>query len=740
MKEKLLLIAMVFTLLLTSCGQPDAPRTPVETASPTAMAVEPTGSTAASTQEMQVQAKDVTLHVRVAGEPDSGNVLVAINGGPGLSSHYMLNLEQIAGPEFAVVTYDQRGTGRSTAPAPDAANYDLLAYAEDLDAVQKAVGVERVHLLGHSWGGVVAMHYATVYPERVRSLVLVGSGPPTWAATRDAQVRLGRRIQELQREGVIPQDLPDDSGEQMQAILPAYFSDPTFTFSPADGEPPEHNQTVNELTWSAIKGYDLTDEVAKLDHRVLILWGEDDPFDLPMAEATRQALTNAEVEFVVLEKCGHFWHECQDAFYPRVRAFLGLPAESSEPLQLSPTSTAASQGYLDAFEAVWQTVNDTYFDPTFGGLDWNEVHDRYRPLVAGAADDETFYDLINQMLFELNVSHIGAVPPDELQQIDPVLSAEGSIGIDVRLINGDAVITSVEPGSPGAQAGLRPGFVIQSSDGNTIEQISEETIMIPPLHDRNRRKRITSAILGHLYGPPETSISIVYLDEQGETHTESIVRAERAGRVVLDDSLPPFFIDFEAKRLDGDIGYIRFNAFLPPVDTEFPQAIESMSDTAGLIIDLRGNHGGVFFVRKALAEKLVGEPTLFWRYERRDGIREVYLEPAERVYEGPVVVLIDVLSISSAEEFAGGLQAIGRAVIVGERSPGIVVVMATLQLPNGATLIHPVERTLTADGLVLEGHGVTPDIEVALDRSLLLQGIDSQLEAAIAHILSRESE
>lgn len=402
-----------------------------------------------------------------------------------------------------------------------------------------------------------------------------------------------------------------------------------------------------------------------------------------------------------------------------------------------PTATpqvVGNEEYISSFEVAWQTVNETYFDPTFGGLDWVAVHDQYRPLIGAAENDQEFYKFLNKMLFELNVSHIGVVPPDDLQQIDPILAAEGSVGIIVRMVDGNAVITSVEPGSPGAQAGLRPGYVVQSIDGNTIEQISEETIMIPPLHDRNKRKRITSAILEHLYGPPETSISIVYLDEKGETHTESIVRAERAGRVVLDDSLPPFFIDFEAKRLDGDIGYIRFNAFLPPVDTGFPEAIGSMRDTAGLIIDLRGNHGGVFFVRKALVEKLVGEPILFWRYERRDGTRDVYLEPAEDVYKGPVVVLIDALSISSAEEFAGGLQAIGRAVIVGERSPGIVVVGEVTQLPNGATFMYPIERTLTADGLVLEGNGVTPDIEVAVDRSLLLQGIDAQLEAAVRHI------
>jgi carboxyl-terminal processing protease len=419
------------------------------------------------------------------------------------------------------------------------------------------------------------------------------------------------------------------------------------------------------------------------------------------------------------------------------------PSKVPPTLTKAPTHTpqvAANEEYLSSFEAAWQTVNDTFFDPTFGGLDWVAVHDRYRPLIGAAENDYAFYGLLNEMLFELNVSHIAVVPPEDLQQIDPILSAEGSVGTTVRLVDGSAVITSVEPGSPGAKAGLRPGYVIQSIDGTSIEQIGEETELIPPLHDRNQRKRVTSAILGRLYGPPGTSISIVYLDEQGETHTESIVRADRGDRVVLDDSLPPFFVDFEAKRLDGDIGYIRFNAFIPPVDTAFPEAIESMSDTAGLIIDLRGNHGGLFFVRKALAEKLVGEPTLFWRYERRDGTRDVYLEPAEDVYEDPVVVLIDALSISSAEEFAGGLQAIGRAVIIGERSPGVVVVGAFTQLPNGATFMYPIERTLTARGLVLEANGVTPDIEVAIDRRSLLQGIDTQLDAAIRYILDKSQK
>jgi carboxyl-terminal processing protease len=97
-------------------------------------------------------------------------------------------------------------------------------------------------------------------------------------------------------------------------------------------------------------------------------------------------------------------------------------------------------------------------------------------------------------------------------------------------------------------------------------------------------------------------------------------------------------------------------------------------------------------------------------------------------------VLVDELSASSSEEFAGGLQAIGRAVVVGGRTRGSVLIADFAQLPNGATFVYAVALTRLADGTMLEGRGVIPDIEVELDRDLLLQGVDLQLEAAIEYI------
>ncbi|HUT19558.1 MAG TPA: PDZ domain-containing protein, partial [Anaerolineae bacterium] len=138
-------------------------------------------------------------------------------------------------------------------------------------------------------------------------------------------------------------------------------------------------------------------------------------------------------------------------------------------------------GHLECFETVWGTVNEEYYDSTFGGLDWQEVHDRYQPQIAAAEDDGTFYDLLNQMLHELGVSHIGALPFELVLErwLSPHDFGQGSIGVDVRWLEDEVVVTSVAPGSPAGHAGLRPGFVIRSIDGVPVDRIAEDTRLVP---------------------------------------------------------------------------------------------------------------------------------------------------------------------------------------------------------------------------------------------------------------------
>lgn len=269
-------------------------------------------------RELRVPADDVTLYVRIAGDPKATNVLIAIHGGPGNSSDYMVSLEQLASTKLAVVSYDQRGTGQSTEPSK---GYAMCNYIADLEAVRQAVGADSVHLLGHSWGGLVATHYATIHPQRVRSIILMGSGVPNPQAAQAGQANKAQRITALQQQGIIPEPLTS-----LTDILPAYFSDPNFDM-PDELKNMHYNPTVEQMTWSALGNYDFAAGVDRLDHPVLVLWGEDDPFGMAYVEATKRALSAATVEIVVLEKCGHYWHECPDEFFSHVRAFLEmLPA------------------------------------------------------------------------------------------------------------------------------------------------------------------------------------------------------------------------------------------------------------------------------------------------------------------------------------------------------------------------------------------------------------------------------
>ena len=347
--------------------------------------------------------------------------------------------------------------------------------------------------------------------------------------------------------------------------------------------------------------------------------------------------------------------------------------------------------------------------------------------------------LINHMLFELNLSHLLAVYPEDMKRYMPVLFAGGEIGADVRLLDGEAVITRVSSGSPAAQAGLHPGFVIERIDGRPVVQIikKSETLLIPPFNPRNRLNNLSGMIAGYIYGPPETTVKLHFRDRDGSLKETVIQRKSRGrGRIAM-DAMPPYYIEFEVKRLAQNIGYIRFSHWAWPVDEKCIAALEAMDNARGVIIDLRGNPGGFLSIVHTITRHLLTEKTLVasWKFRKQ---RVVYrFESARDAYPGPIVILMDVRSTSSSEYFAGSMQSIQRAVVVGERSPGYLLIANWKKLLNGASLMYAYAQPVMPDGKVIEGHGVVPDIEVRLDREALLEGKDSQLEAAVDYLISK---
>ncbi len=414
------------------------------------------------------------------------------------------------------------------------------------------------------------------------------------------------------------------------------------------------------------------------------------------------------------------------------------PVATTAATQESPASSTipqAAAAYVESFEFVWATINEEFYDPDFGGMDWVAAHDRYLPQVTAADSDETFLAVVNDMLFELAVSHLFVLPPDE-SFIDPVLATEGELGIHVRLVDGEWVITAVEPGSPAAAAGLRPGYLLDSVGGQGVADIAVARPPQPPLHERGVRSSHILAVEERLYGEPGTVTSIGYRDAADEPQQVTLTFRYRGPSAELIPGFPPVFTTLEVDRLEGGIGYIRFDPFAPALATPILEAIDTMRDAPGLIFDVRGNHGGSSGVGKQLIDRLVGEPALIWTWRDRAGSEGTYADPSAEPYSGPVVVLVDVASGSAAEAFAGGLQAMGRAVVVGERTSGRLLGGEIAQLPIGALMIYPVVEPVLADGTVVEGRGVIPDLPVAVHRRDLLAGVDPTLQAAIDYLQS----
>ena len=397
------------------------------------------------------------------------------------------------------------------------------------------------------------------------------------------------------------------------------------------------------------------------------------------------------------------------------------------------TSQACGQSpawYGEVFDAAWETVGERHYDSTFGGRDWEALGRRYRAIALRAASDSAFYVTLNTMLFELGVSHVGVIPAEHPEWIGaPAVFADGGIGVDVRVIGGEIVVTRVRPGSSGGSAGLRPGSVIQAVSGRSARQLREEALA-EPRPSLDDRLLINEKAQSEFFGPSGTEVDVAWLDAEGVSHSAAIGREPRPGGTEFMEGIPPMFLEFEARWERPGVGYVRFNAFHPALLEPILEALDEFQNAAGVMIDVRGNVGGAIGVRRTLVERLVSEPVAFWNYRYRDRTEELVVEPAATTYGGALVILTDAMSASSSEEFAGGLQAIGRARVVGERTPGMVLVADVVQLPHGATLVYPVAETRVADGTVLEGRGVIPDLEVSLTPESLALGHDLQLEAA----------
>lgn len=409
------------------------------------------------------------------------------------------------------------------------------------------------------------------------------------------------------------------------------------------------------------------------------------------------------------------------------------PATRPEPAQTATADVAALR--RETFDVVWRTVNENHFDPTFGGLDWAAVGERYRPLAAAAKTDAEFYGVLRRMVGELKLSHFAIYPPDAFAgaAAQPGAGAppeRGAAGLDVRALGGRAVVTRVDQDSAAERAGLRTGYVILKVDQQDITQAITR-LAASDLSEGYKRVYMRAAALGALGGPAGAKRVVSYLDGRDQRHEAELTLLpsdeEMSAPIGVFPGVPT---RFETRRF-GDVGYVYFNIWVVPQMEKLRRAVRELSDTRAIVFDLRGNPGGLGIMANGLAGLLSEEGFSLGTLMQRRGHMNFLANPQPGAYRGAVVVLADGLSASTSEVFALGMQEAGRAAVVGETTAGAALPSIFTRLPTGATLQFAFADFKTPKGVRVEGRGVIPDVPVALDRRSLLAGRDPQLDAAL---------
>ena len=383
----------------------------------------------------------------------------------------------------------------------------------------------------------------------------------------------------------------------------------------------------------------------------------------------------------------------------------------------------------DAFDNVWNTINDKYYDAKLNGVNWQAVRTTYEPQALNASSDDRYWELLDKMTGELKDSHTRVHGPKQVEQQRN--QEVHSLGLGFLEMNGLLVVTSVHAESDPWWAGVRAGMTIKTIDDEPALALYQR--LMKEVRDSSTPwARTRGALRKIVAGDPDTPISMTFVRLDGNEISATMKR--RKFRT------PP---EFTQRVLPSGFGYVRFSNFLGSLEGGISQAITSMKDGPGMIIDLRNNGGGSLGMANSLATKFLSSLQKGPRILTRTGkpvtlafIPTMKMETElvgnkQFAYTKPLVILTNENSASASEILASTLQDLGRATIIGQRTCGCLLgYLGYADLPGGGQLAYSELGFITPKGRRIEGEGVKPDVEINPAREDISLNRDRILEAA----------
>jgi carboxyl-terminal processing protease len=367
--------------------------------------------------------------------------------------------------------------------------------------------------------------------------------------------------------------------------------------------------------------------------------------------------------------------------------------------ETSRETTVSAQQNVRVFDTVCRLIERRYYDPRLHGANWRDLTQQFRQQALAARDESTLYRVINQLLATLDDQHTFALPPSRVREEKQ--GARVGLGIQLRKLEGQWVITHTLGGSAAHEAGIRPGWIIAEMDGQ-------------PFTGFRPGQRFQAG----------QSVKLKFLDPND--------RPKRVEVICRPFATTP---EQRAQYLPDGVLYLRFTEFAPKTADWLEEHITSNPQAAGLIFDLRENTGGLLDVLADCLRLIYRQDVVFGDFiQRNQKPLRMRVSGNRQAYTGPVLVLIDEHSASAAEIFAAAVQETGRGTVIGRRTAGAVLASIQEPLPDGGKVQISIRDYRTVRGVRLEGQGVTPDVTVKLTLEDVRRNVDVDLRYALQQL------
>ena len=431
------------------------------------------------------------------------------------------------------------------------------------------------------------------------------------------------------------------------------------------------------------------------------------------------------------------------------------------------------------FDTAWEMMRTSGALEEITEADWDEMYEKYQAPACEAETNDELRAILGEMINSLGKSHFSLIPKEASVEFalgfdeggedstedapeDEIETSQGpgdgQIGIDTRLFDGAIYVARVAEGSPAEQAGVKAGWRVGKVRNFELTQETRLKDLDPSSMEGYQASGMAQALVS---GDTGTAIPITFIDGDDQEHALRIVCAPSEGEMVRFGNLPPMPVRTESMILDQaelqgmgfeapeglKIGVIRFNCWMVPIMQPIARAVEEFraQDVDAVILDLRGNPGGIGGLSMGVGGHFLKEPTNLGIMKNSFGEMNFNTNPQTITQSGelvsplemPLYIMIDSMSASTSEIFAGGMSEAKRAMIVGRRSPGMALPAMAIDLPNGDVFYCATASFKLPSGANVEGLGITPDMTIDLADNQATFENDPDLSAAISDHLAK---